>query len=90
MADNLRRWEIDIAMLPINGRDPSRGVAGNLDGAEAVKLAQDAGMRVVIPCHYDMFEFNTVSPSEFIRAARANNQAYQLLRNGERLSYPPS
>ena len=90
MVDHLRRWEIDIAMLPINGRDPSRGVAGNLDGAEAVKLAQDAGMRVVIPCHYDMFEFNTVSPSEFIRAARANNQAYQLLRNGERLSYPPS
>ena len=90
MVDHLRRWEIDIAMLPINGRDPSRGVAGNLDGAEAVKLAQDAGMRVVIPCHYDMFEFNTVSSSEFIYAARANNQAYQVLRNGERLSYPPS
>lgn len=89
MANHLRRWEIDIAMLPINGRAPSRGVAGNLDGAEAVKLAQDAGMRVVIPCHYDMFEFNTVSPSEFIHAARTNNQAYQVLRTGERWSFPP-
>ena len=89
MAKHLRRWEIDIAMLPINGRAPSRGVAGNLDGAEAVKLAQDAGMRVVIPCHYDMFEFNTVSPSEFIHAARTNNQAYQVLRTGERWSFPP-
>ena len=89
MANHLRRWEIDIAMLPINGRSPSRGVAGNLDGAEAVKLAQDSGIRVVIPCHYDMFEFNTVSPSEFIHAARTNNQAYQVLRTGERWSFPP-
>jgi L-ascorbate metabolism protein UlaG (beta-lactamase superfamily) len=90
LADHLRRWEIYIAMLPINGRDPNRGVAGNLDGAEAVRLAQDAGMQIVIPCHYEMFEFNTVSPSEFIHAARAQKQAYQILRNGERWSCPPT
>jgi len=32
--------EIDVAMLPINGRDPARGVAGNLSAGEAVKLAR--------------------------------------------------
>jgi len=89
MADLLRCWEIDIGMLPINGSDPSRGVAGNLNGAEAVKLAHDTGMRVVIPCHYDMFEFNTASPDAFIQASRQHSQAYQILRCGERCSYPP-
>lgn len=90
LEDRLRRWKIDIAMLPINGRNPDRGVAGNLDGAEAVELAKYTGMQLVIPCHYEMFEFNTVSPSDFIHAAQTRSQAYQILRCGERLSYPPA
>ncbi|HMP41823.1 MAG TPA: MBL fold metallo-hydrolase, partial [Roseiflexaceae bacterium] len=39
MAELLRPWQIDLALLPINGRDPARGVAGNLTGAEAARLA---------------------------------------------------
>jgi L-ascorbate metabolism protein UlaG (beta-lactamase superfamily) len=41
MAVGLRRWDIDVALLPINGRDPARGVAGNLSGPEAVQLGVD-------------------------------------------------
>jgi L-ascorbate metabolism protein UlaG (beta-lactamase superfamily) len=77
---------IDVAILPINGRDPARGVAGNLSAAEAVHLAQAIGVSVVIPCHFDMFEFNTVSPEEFVALAEQANQPYALLRNGERLT----
>jgi L-ascorbate metabolism protein UlaG (beta-lactamase superfamily) len=86
MAERLRQWPIDLALLPINGRDPARGVAGNLSGPEAVALARDMGAKLVIPCHYEMFEFNTVSPAAFVAAAEAAGQPYRLLRCGERYS----
>ena len=86
MVEHLQPYAIDIAMLPINGRDPARGVAGNLSGPEAVALAQAAGIATVIPCHYDMFAFNTVTPETFVAAAQQAGQAYRLMQNGERWS----
>ncbi len=86
MIDLLKKWQIDVALLPINGRDPKRGVAGNLSGEEAAQLAKDIGAKLVIPCHYDLFEFNTVSPAEFIQTAEVIRQTYRVLHNGERLS----
>lgn len=84
MAERLAAERIDVALLPINGRAPERRVAGNLDGREAVALARRAGMRLVIPCHYEMFEFNTASPDLFVAEARRTGQPYRLLRCGER------
>ncbi len=84
MAELLRTWAIDIALLPINGRDPARGVAGNLSGVEAAQLAHEIGALLVIPCHYEMFTFNTVTPDAFVTAAEAFGQPYRLLRCGER------
>ena len=86
MVDWLKPFAIDVALLPVNGRDPARGVAGNLSGPEAVQLAQDCDMKLIIPCHFDMFEFNTVVPDAFVAAAARKSQAYHLLQNGEQLS----
>ncbi len=83
MVETLRRWKIDVTLLPINGRGPERRVAGNLSGREAAQLACDIGVTVAIPCHYDMFEFNTATPEEFVAACRQLDQPYQVLRNGE-------
>ena len=80
----LSRWKIDLALLPINGRHHARRVAGNLDGPEAATLAKAVGARLVIPCHYEMFEFNTASPDQFVRAAESLRQPCRLLRAGER------
>jgi len=90
LAERLKRWKIDVALLPINGRDLARGVAGNLSGAEAVSLVKEIGAGLVIPCHFDMFEFNTVSPEGFVEAAEQAEQPYALLENGERVSLPRS
>jgi len=84
--DWLRQWRIDVALLPINGRAPERRVAGNLDGREAATLAKEAGARLVIPCHYEMFEFNTASPDEFTETAKRLSQPHQVLRAGEQFS----
>ena len=86
MKEWLRRWPIDLALLPINGRAPERGVAGSLRGREAAQLAKDIGARLVIPCHYEMFEFNTATPDEFVAESRRLDQPYRVLRAGERWS----
>jgi L-ascorbate metabolism protein UlaG (beta-lactamase superfamily) len=86
LAQRLKQWKIDIALLPINGRDPARGVAGNFTAEEVVSLAKEIGTELVIPCHYEMFVFNTVSPEGFIQAADEMRQPYQILKCGERLS----
>jgi len=82
----LQRFSIDVAMLPINGRAMERKVAGNLNHQEAVKLAKRLNAKLAIPCHYDMFTFNTADPAEFAKEAEAQNQAYRVLQCGERWS----
>ena len=86
MVDLLSPFDLDLAMLPINGRTSARDVAGNLWGREAVELASGAGISMVIPCHYDMFTFNTETPDEFLREAEVTGQAVQVLQSGERFS----
>jgi len=79
----LRHFKIDIALLPINGARPERHVAGNLDGPEAARFARSIGARTVIPCHYDLFEFNTASPNEFVAECQRLKQRCYVLQNGE-------
>jgi L-ascorbate metabolism protein UlaG (beta-lactamase superfamily) len=94
LESQLRPWPIDVALLPINGDLPERRVAGNLSGLEAATLAKQVRAHLVIPCHYDMFEFNTASPAEFVATAERLGQPYRVLRCGERwtsaeLNVPP-
>ncbi len=79
----LQGFSIDIALLPINGDRPERRVAGNLDGVEAARLSKAIGARVVVPSHFDMFEFNNAEPDEFIAECSRLEQPYRVLRNGE-------
>jgi L-ascorbate metabolism protein UlaG (beta-lactamase superfamily) len=85
LGERLKHWKIDIALLPINGRDPARNVAGNFTADEAAQLAKDINAELIIPCHYEMFEFNTVTPGGFVKAAENLGQRYQLLNCGELL-----
>lgn len=87
LPELLRPFEIDLALLPVNGDKPERKVAGNLDHREAVKLARLLGVKTVIPCHYDMFSFNTANVEDFGKEALEAGQGYQVLRGGERYSF---
>ena len=84
MAERLRQFPIDVALLPINGRAPERRVAGNLNSREAVELAKTIGARILIPCHFEMFTFNTVDPGDFAELAEDIGQPYHLLHCGRR------
>jgi L-ascorbate metabolism protein UlaG (beta-lactamase superfamily) len=85
MGETLKPFKIDVAFLPINGRAPERRVAGNLNAKEAAWLGKEIGAKLVIPCHYDMFTFNTSDPADFVREAEAAGQPHRVMQLGERL-----
>jgi L-ascorbate metabolism protein UlaG (beta-lactamase superfamily) len=87
MEDILRPFKVDIALLPINGNSPERRVAGNLDAVEAVRLSKSIGVKLTIPCHYDMFTFNTADVGEFVREAEREGVAYRVLGGGGRFDW---
>jgi L-ascorbate metabolism protein UlaG (beta-lactamase superfamily) len=91
LVDWLGRDRFDVLFLPINGRDPARGVAGNMSAAEAVALAAAVRPRFLVPHHYDMFTFNTVPVAQFEAEARnlPAGVAPRLLRCGERWEIHP-
>lgn len=73
-AQRLADAGVDVALLPVNGRDPqltARGVLGNMDGAEAVALCRAAGIPRLIPHHFGMFAFNTADPADLQRRCAA-------------------
>jgi L-ascorbate metabolism protein UlaG (beta-lactamase superfamily) len=80
MAERLRPHAVDVALLPINGQ------VGNMSGPEAARLAHAIGAGVVVPCHFEMFEFNTASPEPFVAECERLGQPYRVLRAGERLT----
>ncbi len=91
LVEKLRAFApIDVALLPINGNKPERRVAGNLDGREAAQLAHTIGARWAVPCHYEMFEFNTADPRDlFLPECERLGQGHRILRAGEGWSVPP-
>ncbi|MEA2707827.1 MAG: hypothetical protein QOF78_428 [Phycisphaerales bacterium] len=82
MVERLLPHKIDVAFLPINGK------LDNMNGVEAAQLAKAISAGIVIPCHYDLFTFNTAPPDEFAAECARLGQEYRLLRAGERASLP--
>ena len=79
----LKPYAVDVAFLPINGNNPERKVAGNLNTEEAAQLGRAIGAKLVIPHHFDLFEFNTADPAEFANACEKYEVKYKILEIGE-------
>lgn len=87
LVDRLNKHSIDLAFLPINGYNPERRVAGNLNAEEAAQLAVECQIGTSIPHHYDMFEFNTADPIDFGTACSKRNVRCHIIRNGEKATF---
>ncbi len=60
--------DIDVELLPINGRDARRyknNCIGNMTYQEAADFAGEVEPKLVIPGHWDMFADNSADPKEF-------------------------
>ncbi|MFI0843115.1 MBL fold metallo-hydrolase [Mesorhizobium sp. IMUNJ 23232] len=72
--DDLGDWlgvdSIDVALLPVNGRDARRkanGIPGNFHLLEAIALCRNAAIPLLLGHHFGMFDFNTIE----VEAARS-------------------
>jgi L-ascorbate metabolism protein UlaG (beta-lactamase superfamily) len=90
----LSRHQVDLALLPVNGRDARRaagGVPGNFTLEEAMELADDCRFGAVIGHHFGMFDFNTID-TEAARAriaARPELPTFLLAELGARYDLWP-
>ncbi len=75
LIEELSSLSIDIALLPVNGRDSSRsksGIPGNFTIQEACTLVKEAQIPFWIPHHFHMFSFNTAEPAEISQMLQQN------------------
>jgi L-ascorbate metabolism protein UlaG (beta-lactamase superfamily) len=82
LEEILKNYKPDIAFLPINGNKPERRVAGNLNFEEAAELGKRIDA-LVIPHHYDLFEFNTEDSQNFIDSCEAKGTKFKVMQIGE-------
>jgi len=86
---------IDVALLPINGRDDYRDaldVTGNLWPREAADLAVEIGAAAIVPLHHDVFAYNGVRVGELADYAEAQRLplAVQVLPAGASITVAPA
>lgn len=82
MAARLRTLAVDVALLPINGRTPERealDLVGNLGYAEAADLAAEAGIPILVPMHFDLFERNSEDPRKLAADAAVRHPEVTVL-----------
>jgi L-ascorbate metabolism protein UlaG (beta-lactamase superfamily) len=82
-AANLLKFTpmVDIACLPVNGRDVKReamGIVGNMNSVEAFSLATKVNTKVLIPIHNDLFTFNSEDPAVLNGLAARRKKKMQI------------
>jgi L-ascorbate 6-phosphate lactonase len=92
LVERLRRLNVDIALLPINGRSYFReqlNLVGNLDEREAADLAAAAGMKLLVPIHYEMFAANQGRPAVLVDYVRTHHPGLTcyIPAHGRRFTY---
>jgi len=94
LPGHLARHPVDLALLPVNGRDARRaagGVPGNFTLPEAMTLSVACGFGAVIGHHFGLFDFNTIDAAEARRAiaARSDLPRFLLAEAGVRYDLRP-
>ncbi len=94
MVERLRARQVDVLFAPIHGLDyfrTRRDIIGNLSAREAAELAAAAGVKLLIPAHWDLFAGTAENPGHlFEHLARFfPEQPCHYMARGERFIYHP-
>lgn len=82
LIKKLKDLEIDLALLPINGRDEYRlknNIAGNFLISEVIDICKSANVENLIVHHFGMFAYNTVTEEELENLRNANSSQLQII-----------
>lgn len=78
MVETLRTLQVNVALLPINGRDyfrEAQNLVGNMNPREAADLTAEIGAGLLVPMHYDMFASNLGYPAHAVQMVRQYHPA---------------
>ncbi len=84
-----RLMDIDIMMVPVNGRSYykryEQDIIGNMTSEEAIILAQETNAKLLIPMHYDLYDVNRINPAHFVDCLFSMNpmQKFHMFAPGE-------
>jgi L-ascorbate metabolism protein UlaG (beta-lactamase superfamily) len=92
LAEQVRPFGVDLALLPINGRDYVRtrsGIQGNMNYREAADLCADIGCSLLLPMHIGLFPHNDENPAYLTDYAYRHHPGLRihLLLPGESYHY---
>lgn len=82
LHEKLAYLKIDLALLPINGRDEFRlnhGIAGNFKISEVLDLCQEVGIINLIVHHFGMFAYNTVNYDELEQLKKKSSSSLRII-----------
>ena len=88
LIPSLKPYSVDVAFLPINGRDYFRNcndIIGNFNCEEAVMLAKEIKADMLVPMHHDLYEVNRVKTAHFVDAVETLDpyRKYHIFAPGE-------
>ncbi len=88
LIETVKPFAVDIAFLPINGRDYFRNrddIIGNFNCEEAVLLAKEIGAGMLVPMHHDLYAVNKVRTAHFVDAIETWDayRRYHIFAPGE-------
>ena len=92
LIERLKSLEVNIALLPINGRDYfrlNRGFKGNFTYREAGELARAIEADLLIPMHFGMHLANTERPGNLVDFLVENipEQQFHIMNIGESIIF---
>lgn len=90
-AEKVFEHHVDLAFLPINGRDAFRNALdfeGNFTCEEAVGFGLAIRAGLTIPMHYDMFTLNTADVRDFVRIAEHRGLPHYVMAHEEGITFP--
>lgn len=82
LYEKLKDFNIDLALLPINGRDEyrlSNNIAGNFKIPEVLEICKITGIKNLIVHHFGMFAYNTVSYDELQQLKKESSKALRII-----------
>jgi L-ascorbate metabolism protein UlaG (beta-lactamase superfamily) len=89
LVKEVRRWSVNLALLPINGVDANTQNRASMNGFEAAAFAKAVSASLAVPCHYDLFDRDNPTPDEFSSCCERLGQRFRLLKIGQRLTMGP-
>ena len=82
LFEKIRELQIDLALLPINGRDEyrlSNNIAGNFKIPEVLELCKKSEIKKLIVHHFGMFAYNTVTQEELNDLREKSSPKLQII-----------